>query len=107
MEGVGHQLFARTRLSVDQNAAVCRGHDSDLFAQRAHGYRLAHHRILFRELCRHLSVNEFESLLSQCVANSQKSLFDRQWFFDKVESAKLGCSYCSFHVAVTGDDDNC
>ncbi len=105
MDGMGHQLFARTRLAVNQHASVCGRHDRNLLAQRLHGDAFTHDHALGLELFFEFRILQAEPVRFQGVFQDDESLVQRKRFFQKVKSAQLGCTDSGFNGCMAGDHD--
>ena len=87
MQGAGDEFFASAALSVDQDAAVGGGGDSDLLAQRFDGNAFANDLVcdgLVR--CAEL-IFILQAALLHGVADENDNLFERKGFLDEVECA--------------------
>src|SRR6185437_888529 len=102
---VRHQLFSRSRLTIDQHAAVAWSHYANLLAQRFHGNALPRDNALALQLLFKFRVFPAQPVGFKCVLQHNQRAIKRERLFQEIKSAQLGGFDGSLNGAVTGDYD--
>src|ERR1051326_450137 len=103
VDGVGHQLFARAALAVDQHAPVGCRHQSELLPERLHGHAVANDAITDPRVRLEPGILERETAMFEGILHYHRDLPDRERLFQKIESPQLGCLHGRFDGAVARD----
>ena len=106
VDGVRHQLFPGTALAVDQHAAVGRGHQLHLLAQRLHGHAVADDAVFRLRVAAQPHVFELQPPVIQRVLQHHGELLDGKRLLQKIEGAQLGGLDGGLNIAVAGDHDH-
>ena len=106
MDGMCHHLFARSRLSIDQNAPVRRSHQRDLLAQRFHGNAVADDDALGLELLFQVDVLALQSLRLNCILDDDQRPFNAERLLEEVIGAEFRGAHRGLDRAVAGDHDH-
>src|SRR5947207_13862492 len=91
MDVTAHQFFARSAFPIYKDAAVGRGNDRDLLAQRFGWNTLADDIEPFFQLMPEEVIRLFEPAVRQRVLSDQQRVFQRKRLFDKVEIGRASC----------------
>ena len=106
MQRTRNELLARTAFTVNQHAAVGRGRNGDLLAQRLHGNAIADNLVAVTQFAPQQLVLIFETALLNGVADQNNDLLKREGFLDEVEGAEFCGPHGCLDCAVTGNHDD-